>query len=1671
MKTLYLIPDPIRVIPDPIRVFFILLLLSTLPLTLFSAASNNPTVSISPVTTTVSESVGSIDVTVSLSERPNKQQIQIRVETLDGTAFAGTDYTYTLSDLSFSTGASSLSQTVTIPIINNVTVEGNRSFSVTIADHGTNSSQHFTISNDTTVVTITDDDGGTQPPPGDETIPTDDPQMQELCGVFEDGLQTTNPGSSIDMSGGGGSESYLYNNPDNNLNTYTVTSKQTEWWPSASYDDSCQDIGGSGNDETCIETGVPAPKLNDVTMLYPTSFSLTRPVTTASNNITYNPTQPPLLLSDYNQVDSNWNAGSTTHFDFDITNRLYVKFLNASGAESSNITFNSSTSNPYSIAINTLTLARTTVSSSSESKNIAIGTIATSDAHNTLSLSATQTIKIESFNTNHTSSYTLSAPYININTISDVSGSSQENTITLIADYIDIGSFTVGDATTLNIQPFTPGKNVVVKMNTFDTGSNNTINFSKGTYYIKTLNTNGSGSGYHWNVSNRVNLILEDDWNTDSAIAINADTIGGNNLCDDSHNALDLFIYSHGSIIVPDNTRLVATIYTKGDMTLSSASYVKGAITSGDEILLNNDSAVCFDQNIIGSGYDACNDNDDNYQNSFTCGLYPSVLTSYQYIGAMKNDIINTCFISTPVFEQLHASPEQNLTCTNNGQLCNGDGTCTVIPEPKNRYEYTVLTSNNNDNNISSSDITLTDANQGNWTFNNGIKVIFDPTETYTNNTTKLMKFGDVTHNGNGSDITFKAGDYHFQSWNLNDNNINIHTEGAVRIFIEDDFIYPGNNISFFRAAGSTVFIYVRGDMIMNGTGGGSNGLKAFFYTEGSVTINNNSNNAEIFGGITAEGALTINGNNINFIYDEDGADNLGLGECKLCYDENFVHTNGIFGMCMPFMFTCQLDMPIRNIDDSVLDNVIVTETYKSSMSMSFPMGSTYATLDKDGNSVGNGGSANSSTDYSMYMIDISLDTKSNSYDFGDGFPSYLPGENYYRAYKQITMSMNFDFTSWRDTVVYLGDYTDSEGRDYHVQLEACNTGGSTPYITGPFDAWDTFRDNGGPPTLPPTDRNISTKIVNQPFYMTLASLNKGNNNYETKYGAGSSVAVGVYSNIMSSPSLISNTITFDANVTSYVASAATLTPAQLPFTVSQAEQVAAIGFKLCASFDYNSTVDENIYYLYPDASCSGASTVECNATNPNPVWRICPAGDAFAVRPAAFDVNISTNQKFLSQQPYSLDFRALDNLDSPSNDYNETENSTFYVDLNISDPSKNCVNTSADISPDINFSDGNYTTTFTFDSVGNYDLNISEYNTCSSKFASVDCDDSNITGFWTQENNLSITPFNTTLEITPHHFSVTYTLNDASGGNGFTYLSSDPENMGAELNITIIAEDEGNATTLNYSNECYAKDGNITISYSGIPDELNITSYFDVNTSSLYSKNKHDIPNDLNLTIDKSRFVTGDANGTSIVSIKINLDRNITTPVNPFVFTLDDVNYSDDYVAIPTIYPAVAAPDNNITYVYGRLHTPRYRINGRDGNITHYYEVYCSTCNPSSYNFGGTIGMGSVDSVNWYRNRDHNSSTLGTLRTVSTPRRSNYVTSTASTIFREAINYSGVDFPHKAIMDVNASPWLINNRFDSTVNVNSFDVEFNQKGAVDGNGPNSTNDAAEVNSNRRIMW
>ncbi|MGC9350612.1 MAG: hypothetical protein ACP5D3_01335, partial [Sulfurovum sp.] len=636
------------------------------------------------------------------------------------------------------------------------------------------------------------------------------------------------------------------------------------------------------------------------------------------------------------------------------------------------------------------------------------------------------------------------------------------------------------------------------------------------------------------------------------------------------------------------------------------------------------------------------------YQNEYVCDVFGSVLTTYDHLYANGNneEVCGTGSIAYPENQITGTIKcDQSYTCGGTPQICER------TEPPTNRYSHTFIPSKlSGVDNALSNPTELQELNYGNLSYpsNNGKQTIhFDPQTSYEGNTSdiKVMLLGDLYVNG-GYTLAFEPGDYYFDSVTIegNNNEIILPNGGLVRIFVHNNYEVAMNNLATNTAPGSAagnLFIYVEGDIKDLSNGGGTANLKAYIYTKGSVLLNNNSNNWQIYGGITAEGPITINGNNPTFMGTQDSG-NTGLGECSMCYD--LIQVGGMtFNMlnCGGFGMMQDIKVPIWSTDP--VTDVTVDEVHKQSL-FNFSFLQNYNVLDQDNQLIADAIKVASGWANGALGMDVSLfGGKAITYPLGS---PYGPADaaTHHQLHSSSPLSVGFNPCDWMESLVYVAHYNDGD-RHYDVILDPCRAYVSPTYQTGPFDAWDSFRgDTNGDGKF--DDKNISTKVAGKPFTLTLVNLDENLTGTELK-GVNSIVTFKLYDDkgqeIADSyrELNIHNDLSLDTT-----------------FTVPDASRAVTVNFRFCSEYDGTT------YTLHDDADCVG-DTIGCKTIdNSNPRWRICSSSDQFAVRPDEFAITPPDGEDIgllTSAVEYPFTVIANDVSGANTNEYNQTgENITL---------------------------------------------------------------------------------------------------------------------------------------------------------------------------------------------------------------------------------------------------------------------------------------------------------------------------------------------------------------------------------------------------------------------------
>lgn len=456
---------------------------------------------------------------------------------------------------------------------------------------------------------------------------------------------------------------------------------------------------------------------------------------------------------------------------------------------------------------------------------------------------------------------------------------------------------------------------------------------------------------------------------------------------------------------------------------------------------------------------------------------------------------------------------------------------------------------------------------------------------------------------------------------------------------------------------------------------------------------------------------------------------------------------------------------------------------------------------------------------------------------------------------------------------------------------------------------------------------------------------------------------------------------------------------------------------------------------------------------------------DTFSIRPAKFNYNL-TPTPLIGGKAHTILSTAVtqSNLTNTSYLGSATQSISLVIPTGCTVPADNNSTT-------ITFLNGVDSSFIRTGNIGDYNLTILD-NSWTDNDKGTSHGDDCIVG--SSDNNHTSgkvgcnTQTSQTFTFNPKDFNISLNISDFNGNN-FTYISNDA-NMSATTNMTITARLDDNATATSYTEKCYAKDINTTITLLNNPTDWssnnhstakNRITFFDDNTTTSFENNA---TGTATLSSNEGNFTNGVAN----IMAKFNFKRIINNPDDPFKIARDDFNISviDTNNTSGSDFDRTVN-DYNTTFYYGRVHAPDQRFQGDEGDATIYYEVYCQDCNETKYNINGNE---SVDSINWYNN---------TLHVNTIPGNYNQSNPTAQDGTAPIItDYNTLNLqhaaPHKDKITLTPNSWLVHDSFDSSANTTDFIVEFYKAGSKWA-GEGQLGETVDVNistrQNRRLDW
>ena len=603
-----------------------------------------------------------------------------------------------------------------------------------------------------------------------------------------------------------------------------------------------------------------------------------------------------------------------------------------------------------------------------------------------------------------------------------------------------------------------------------------------------------------------------------------------------------------------------------------------------------------------------------------------------------------------------------------------------------------------------------------------------------------------------------------------------------------------------------------------------------------------------------------------------------------------------------------------------------------------------------------------------------------------------------------------------------------------------------------------------------PGRNSIGTKIVNKPFDLNI-SLN-GISSLDVDSGGNTTMTISnlklvdQYNSSLSdiTASLVSPTVSVDNTSLNWST-----------HNTNYNKASKELGFQFDLTLNYHNDYNETKHY-----------PSDFNSSAPY-------AGDVFTTRPKAYTLsvsgasNISGYTVAKAAQGTTLDVNATDETGTSALKYNavlsKANGISISLDTNFS-TNPACINLNDLAINNINFTDGHSSTPNTkYREVGVIKFDLSDTNWTAKDQSNGDC----IMGSGTNTPSSGIIGCNvegnsSSIVFTPDHFDFNSTSVSDFGGS-FTYMIIDPssDQVYGKVTTNVISKNVDGNTTKFFSNSCFADNVKVSLGYN-----VDSQSLSDLNISISNESNLSVIDSNTSLNSTGNTFATSEqnssfANGVGVMNIRIFMDKNKTTPLEPAVVDMRDINGSvDDYLGITGVNVAPQDKDisgtNDLHFIYGRIHAPNYSSDNDVINAKIYYEGYCKDCNKSKY---PSLAGESVDSVYWYMNSGQNSTNDGNIsnfvqpvdtKITITPGNSSAINNGTET---HTITYNGGTYPYRERVDMNASNWLIFNPYDANASVNSFFVDFSKYN--DWAGVGNTGKTVDLNisskSSKRIEW
>ncbi|WP_434637659.1 LamG domain-containing protein [Sulfurimonas sp. NW7] len=332
-----------------------------------------------------------------------------------------------------------------------------------------------------------------------------------------------------------------------------------------------------------------------------------------------------------------------------------------------------------------------------------------------------------------------------------------------------------------------------------------------------------------------------------------------------------------------------------------------------------------------------------------------------------------------------------------------------------------------------------------------------------------------------------------------------------------------------------------------------------------------------------------------------------------------------------------------------------------------------------------------------------------------------------------------------------------------------------------------------------------------------------------------------------------------------------------------------------CAYYD-NMTIDRAVkcVQVYIEGRDQNNTSLDTNSSYSN---------DNYAVRPVNFTLNVTT-LPLVAGADFNTTFQALDANGNPSTDYNETRNSSFKVDANIT---KSTCTLGSFTMENFSFVNGQKNdVNASYSEVGELNITIQEIN--GNEFAKIDADDTNDIQRLIEQNS-------TTVSFAPHHFSIiNYSFTRNNPDQDWRYMANvNDANISIAFNVR--AQNEQNQTTQNFDALCAATDVGVKIDLNTTNDDANASYFERINNTVTTGHDKNLSNMNLNATVNDSNFSSGDS---TQIEYALNVYRVFNAPKEPRTITVTEVNTTSSSV----INRGLTPENNSSKFYYARLYT-----------------------------------------------------------------------------------------------------------------------------------------------------